>query len=117
MEPIMYFVVNSDLNMGKGKIAAQVAHAAIESYLHSKHIPIFNQWNKGAHAKVVLKAPEITLKYLIDTYHVSKNKDGIICFPIYDLGRTQVEPGSLTVISFSVCNRNQIPELRDLKLL
>lgn len=105
----MYFVVNSDLvkQMGAGKIAAQVAHAAISVYNQMpKNNAQYQQWKREGQPKIVLKAPEKTLLALIDTYPKT-------CCPIYDAGLTRVDSGSLTVVGFF----ENVKELSELKLL
>lgn len=50
-------VVRNDLRLGKGKIAAQVSHASLESYLLTfKKTPEISQaWLKQGQKKIVLK--------------------------------------------------------------
>jgi PTH2 family peptidyl-tRNA hydrolase len=110
MNPVMYFVVNQSLTMGKGKIAAQVGHGAIEIFRHHPQTPAFRRWDTTGHAKIVLRAPQETLMTLAHKYsHISRS--------IHDAGRTQVEPGSLTVLAFQVMEKDSNPDLIDLKLL
>ena len=42
-ELIMYFIINKDLNMSPGKIAAQVAHAAVEETIYIKNANLFER--------------------------------------------------------------------------
>jgi PTH2 family peptidyl-tRNA hydrolase len=110
MEPVMYFVVNDTLKMGKGKIGAQVAHAAIAIFRKHPDTPLFREWDHGCNAKVVLKASQEQLLALAEKYsHISKL--------IRDQGRTQVEPGSFTVLGFNVMEKDSNPDLVQLKLL
>lgn len=108
-EPIMYFVVNSDLKMGPGKIAGQVGHGAIESFKHSPRNKLFYTWDKGASAKVILTAPKQKMDELLEKYPD-------ITIPIIDLGRTQIAPNSFTVLVFHIMPRNSNPDLVSLKL-
>lgn len=114
---IMYFVINSDLNMSKGKCCSQVAHVTqeiteriIRSAYDSTKLPEYYQtymkWKNGS-AKIVLKAPEEKLKELMKLDH---------CVAIHDAGRTQVESGSLTCIGFYPSTELG-GVLKDLKLL
>ncbi len=50
-------VVRADLEMGRGKIAAQVAHAAVAATLASFGGAVFHSWLANGQPKVVLKAP------------------------------------------------------------
>lgn len=95
----MVFVVNTDLKMGVGKIAAQVGHAVLGMYrLESQREqkPELLEWEHGGSKKVVLKG--------VDTQHLLDLKQAATEFLIsniliQDAGRTQVDPGSLTVLA------------------
>jgi len=114
---VMYLIINSNLNMSKGKIASQVAHctgeiteriirSAYESNKPPDYYSTYMKWKNGC-AKIVLKAPEEKLKELMKLDH---------CIPIFDAGKTQIEAGSLTCIGFYPST--ELGEiLKDLKLL
>jgi PTH2 family peptidyl-tRNA hydrolase len=95
------FLVNKDLNMGKGKICAQVAHAAISCYekmlilsqKDKKIRDILETWKAEGQKKVVLKA---TLKEILEVKEQLKNK--IPNCLIVDKGLTQIPSGSITVL-------------------
>ena len=108
MESAMYFLVNSSIKMGPGKLAGQVGHAAIESYIHSPK-EILNNWKSTGSAKIVLTIDEKSILNLHSKYPE-------ITHIIRDLGRTQLEPDTLTVMSFNVMKKGTIPELFDIKL-
>jgi PTH2 family peptidyl-tRNA hydrolase len=108
-ELVMYFVVNSDLKMGYGKMAAQVAHAAIDAYERTDDKVVLQNWRKNGSAKVVLTAPHEKILELL-------NKFSCQCWPIYDQGRTQICPNSLTVLGFSIMPKGSNPDLCTLKL-
>lgn len=72
-EIIQYFVVNSDLNMEAGKVAAQVAHAATISTINMvsantcqfpDYFDYFVEWYQTGMSKVVLKGTESELTKL-----------------------------------------------------
>jgi peptidyl-tRNA hydrolase, PTH2 family len=109
-EPIAYFVVNKDLNMTKGKIAAQVGHAAIEIFKRNPRTDIFTAWDGGSHAKVVLCATQAQMTFLADRYPEQTVR-------IYDEGRTQIDPDSFTVLAFYVMPKGANDDVRGLKLL
>ena len=104
----MVFVVNTTLKMGVGKIAAQVGHATLGLYRLLQALPeqqaSVKQWEELGSKKVVLKG-EGGVQQLLDL----KRKAYELHIPnimVHDAGRTQVEPGALTV--FAIYGRKQL---------
>ena len=107
---VMYFIVNYNLNMGAGKIAAQCCHATqiiLMEYFRLdnglqlttneiKKIQKFNLWlnskTEGMFRKVILKAKNTEWNKI---KQLEQFKDGFI---IKDAGLTEVKPESETVI-------------------
>lgn len=122
-EYVMYILVNSDLNMQKGKIAAQCCHSAcnviriIEKW--NKHPMWYKRWLEHHEPKIVLKAPEVVLRTIIEKLsYSSTNPDSIWCIHTVDIGRTQIPANSLTTIAFRPMMRQSTPQiLKDLKLM
>lgn len=97
----MVFVVNASLEMGQGKIAAQVAHAAIALHSillqnESKFGESLLKWFEFGETKIVLKGD--TSKHLMELQSLAMNR-GIPCYLVQDAGKTQVPKGSVTVLS------------------
>ncbi|NWV58732.1 PTH2 hydrolase, partial [Malurus elegans] len=93
----LVLIVRNDLKMGKGKVAAQCSHAAVSAYkqLHRKNPELLEQWEYCGQPKVVLKAPdEETLGQLL----TEAKRLGLTVSLIQDAGRTQIAPGSRTVL-------------------
>ena len=59
-------VVRADLKLGKGKLAAQVAHASLEAYKKADKNDV-SEWEEAGVKKVVLKAN--SLSELMDVYN------------------------------------------------
>ncbi|MGC8608633.1 MAG: peptidyl-tRNA hydrolase Pth2 [Thermoplasmata archaeon] len=93
----MVIAVRKDLDMGKGKIASQVAHAAVSCALKSEKINKreFERWYSEGQRKVVVK-----VNSLEDIFKIKEKADSldIINEVIQDRGYTQVEPGTITCI-------------------
>lgn len=99
----MYLLVNNSLGMSKGKIASQVAHAVgqITEDILTRQFNGINKvldsykryvdWKNSAHTKIILKVNQEELLNFIDA-------EESVC--VYDCGRTQIAPNSLTVIGF-----------------
>ncbi|XP_012664225.2 peptidyl-tRNA hydrolase 2, mitochondrial isoform X1 [Otolemur garnettii] len=93
----MILVVRTDLKMGKGKVAAQCSHAAVSAYkqIQRKNPEVLKQWEYCGQPKVVVKAPdEETLVELLTHAKML----GLTVSLIQDAGRTQIAPGSRTVL-------------------
>jgi PTH2 family peptidyl-tRNA hydrolase len=108
-EYTMYILVNVDLNMSKGKIAAQVGHVTEMigehmtslTYESAKVTDIllgYMTYKTSGRKKVVLGG---TQKQLED---LSKDADA---FVVIDAGRTEVPKDSMTVVGFLPSNTNK----------
>jgi PTH2 family peptidyl-tRNA hydrolase len=86
-------VIRADLGMGRGKIAAQAAHAAVAAALASQGTPAFAAWLRDGQVKLVLRAESEA--DLLDLAAAARSA-GLPVQLIRDAGRTQVEPGTLT---------------------
>ncbi|XP_059474690.1 peptidyl-tRNA hydrolase 2, mitochondrial-like [Neocloeon triangulifer] len=97
-EKKLVVVVRTDLKMGKGKIAAQVAHAAVAAYKQAKrwNPEVLGEWERCGQTKVALKASggEEQLRQLA----TAARAHGLGVALIRDAGRTQIASGSTTVL-------------------
>lgn len=113
----MIFIVNNSLKMKKGKIAAQCGHAAIGLYkfnlIHHKNN--LKLWERTGGAKIVCKGDNIEhLENIMNQVLLKK----IPVFLVEDQGRTQIEPGSKTILGIGPVLRSEIDNITsDLKLL
>lgn len=90
----MYIFVNKDLKMTSGKVAGQVGHGVGMIYENlcnqSTYVKeSFLKWQSESRAKIVLKA---SLEEMLEIMNSFRGE------LIQDLGRTQIEPGSYTVL-------------------
>jgi peptidyl-tRNA hydrolase, PTH2 family len=93
VETKLTLVVRSDLGMGRGKIAAQAAHAAVAAALTAVGTPEFLDWMSDGQPKVVLAiAGEEQLYAIAD----QASGRGLAVHVIRDAGRTQVAQGTPT---------------------
>jgi peptidyl-tRNA hydrolase, PTH2 family len=86
-------VVRTDLAMGRGKIAAQAAHAAVAAVLANHDTPDFAAWLAEGQPKVVLRVSSEDEFADVCTTAVAA---GLPVEVIRDAGRTQVEPLTAT---------------------
>ncbi len=93
----MILVVRTDLKMGKGKVAAQCSHAAVSAYkqVQRRTPELLKQWEYCGQPKVVVKAPDEDC--LLELLSHAKEV-GLPVSLIQDAGRTQIAPGSRTVL-------------------
>ncbi|HDI10570.1 aminoacyl-tRNA hydrolase [Candidatus Bathyarchaeota archaeon ex4484_205] len=111
-------VVRTDLGMGKGKIAAQVAHGSISSFLKAREMgkeDWINKWIREGQKKIVLKVSGE--KELLKLYEKA-NRRKLPAVLIRDAGLTQIEEGTLTVLAIGPAPCREIDEITgELKLL
>jgi len=93
MEMKLTLVVRADLGMGRGKIAAQAAHAAVTAALASLGTADFRAWLRDGQPKVVLRASSEEHLQAIADQAVA---DGLPVHVIRDAGRTQIAEGTPT---------------------
>jgi PTH2 family peptidyl-tRNA hydrolase len=112
MELKQVIVVRSDLAMGKGKIAAQAAHAAISSADKSGYR---SDWLRQGQKKTVLKASGE--KELLSILQKAREA-GLPSALIEDAGHTQVEPGTKTCVGIGPAPETEIDAVTgNLKLM
>jgi peptidyl-tRNA hydrolase, PTH2 family len=93
MQTKLMLIVRADLGMGRGKIAAQAAHAAVAAALASLGTPGFTAWLRDGQPKVVLRADgEAELNAVAER----AAEAGLPVQVIHDAGRTQVAVGTPT---------------------
>ncbi|MEQ9715853.1 MAG: peptidyl-tRNA hydrolase Pth2 [Candidatus Asgardarchaeum sp.] len=90
-------LVRTDIKMSIGKLAAQVAHAAVSSTLNCQkaHKDWLDSWLEQGQKKVVLKVK--TLDELIEIWKKVKTA-GLPCKLIKDAGLTELPPGTITTL-------------------
>jgi len=93
----MVIVVRKDIKMGPGKMAAQVGHAVANLVLNERNQKrrAFQEWLGEHQGKVVVKVPGLRELYEIKAR--AEERD-LPCTLIADAGKTQVEPGTITVL-------------------
>ena len=107
-------LVRQDLNMPKGKLAVQVAHASLEAAYRSDQ-KIVSKWRETGVKKVVLKVDG--KKQLFD-YIKRAKRSGLITAVIRDAGRTFLIPGTITCGAIGPDEEESVSEITaDLKLL
>ncbi|CAK1590579.1 unnamed protein product [Parnassius mnemosyne] len=113
----LVLVVRTDLNMGKGKIAAQCSHAAVGAFekAQRKDPEALKTWQSTGQAKIALKTDSVD-----EIKRIAENakKMGLITSLIRDAGRTQIAPNSITVLGVGPAPKDIVDKVTGhLKLL
>ncbi|MCU0859841.1 MAG: peptidyl-tRNA hydrolase Pth2 [Thermoplasmata archaeon] len=107
MEYKLVIVVRDDLKMSGGKLAAQVAHAAVSCALEAKakRAAWFSAWYAEGQRKVVLKAKDVEeLRALGDR----AARAGLPKALITDAGLTELPPNTTTCLGIGPAPEEQI---------
>lgn len=125
-EIVQYYIVRSDLGMSTGKVGAQISHATKKFMLgyqnvckRCESIPmgglplikknITEKWLGSSYPSIILKATKNDF---------DKIKELLDVFVVEDEGRTEIEPGSETVIVTWPMQKSAAPKkLQRLQLL
>ncbi len=103
----LVIVVRKDLQLSPGKLAVQVAHAAVECVLRSK-ADIVEKWRREGAKKVVLKVRN--LEELLK-YRELALRRGLVTVLISDAGRTEIPAGTITCLGIGPDIEEKIDEV------
>jgi PTH2 family peptidyl-tRNA hydrolase len=103
-------VVRSDLKMGKGKIAAQVGHAAVSAAeeAHKRHRDWWEAWLFEGQCKIAVKVK--SEKELLELEEQAKDLD-LPNALIVDRGLTQIPEGTVTCLGIGPAPAEKIDTL------
>jgi PTH2 family peptidyl-tRNA hydrolase len=106
----LVLVIRTDLQLSKGKLAVQVAHAAVLCSLEAKkkRTRIFNAWLNEGQKKVVIKVK--TLDDLL-ALKIDAKKLGIISCLVQDAGLTEVPPDTITCLGLGPAETLELDRL------
>ncbi len=107
-------MVNQALKLPKGKLAAQVAHAAVGAFLEASDDARVDWLDEGMPKVVLAAEDEAALLALQD----QALEAGIPCLLVEDAGRTVVPEGTITCLGLGPAPDEDIDRLTgELKLL
>jgi PTH2 family peptidyl-tRNA hydrolase len=100
-------VARTDIGMGTGKLAAQVAHASLSAYENAGS-SAQNEWKSEGQKKIVLKGSgEKQLQQLAD----KARREGLPYALVRDAGHTQLEPGTVTALAVGPGTENVVDKV------
>lgn len=100
-------VVNQSLNLPKGKLAAQVAHAAVGAFIEADDEARANWLEEGMPKVVVRAADESELR----RYLALALEAGIPALLVEDAGRTVIPAGTITCLGLGPAPDEQLDQL------
>lgn len=97
MEHKLVIAVRSDLELSRGKMAVQVAHAAVMAALQAKakHRKWFSEWYAEGQKKVVVKAEGLEELRALES---KARSFGLPTATVDDAGLTELPPGTTTCV-------------------
>ncbi len=107
-------VLRKDIQMGKGKAAAQAAHASCEAVFlildshRSEWKSWLEQWRMTGQKKVVLRVEN--LEELLNIYEKAK-LEGLPSSIVSDAGLTQLPPGTRTAVAIGPAPENRVDKI------
>jgi len=107
-------VVRHDLKLSKGKMSAQVAHAAVDAVTLSDAGDV-RKWREEGMKKSVLKVADLAE---LTAYEAKAVKAGLVVSVVTDAGHTHVDPGTITCMGIGPDDEKRIDKVTgDLKLV
>jgi PTH2 family peptidyl-tRNA hydrolase len=107
MDLKLVILVRQDLKLPKGKLAAQVAHAAVEATLKSSSSKV-EEWRDEGQKKIVLKVKDE--KELL-AYQRKAKSEKLVAALITDAGKTVIAPGTRTCVGIGPDSEEKIDKV------
>lgn len=103
MKPTLYVIVNRDLSMSPGKLAAQVAHATVGIVSHTPP-ELLNEWEQANHCWVIILEAEDEMH--LDNIALFLQTRDYGCYLVCDEGANEVRPYSLTALALPIVDKD-----------
>jgi len=88
-------VARTDIGMGEGKLAAQVAHASLQAYERADRTAC-EEWTADGEKKIVLQGENEQRLFALAE---EADRKGLPHVVVRDAGHTQLEPGTVTALA------------------
>ena len=100
-------VVRNDLDLSRGKLAVQVAHAAVLGYEVADR-KVVEEWKREGQKKIVLKVESI--RHLMEIEEKA-SKLGLPTAIVRDAGLTELPPGTVTAVVIGPDDEKKIDKI------
>jgi len=100
-------VIRKDLDMGKGKLAAMAAHAAVGATLLADQ-EVVTKWSKEGGMKVVLRVNDLKE---FDAVYKKVKAAKFPHFLVRDAGKTQLKKGTITSLGIGPVDAKKIDKI------
>lgn len=97
-------IVRADLKMGKGKTAAQCCHASLGLWTECEN----TAWANSDYPHLLYKA---NTEDQLHSIAKKAQAEGVNWYLVADAGRTQIDPGSKTVLGVGPCDRDKLAKI------
>jgi PTH2 family peptidyl-tRNA hydrolase len=103
-------VARQDLKLSAGKLAVQVAHAAVSCAIQARKFSPedFKEWYDEGQKKVVVKVPD--MKALHDL-KVEADAFGLVTSLVQDAGLTEIPAGTVTVLGIGPAKEKEVDRI------
>ena len=97
-------IVRENLKLSRGKLAVQVAHAAVSS-AEAASVSSRREWKEGGQKKIVLQVKDLSELYGIK---MDAEAAGLPVSLITDAGMTEIPPGTVTALGIGPARSDQL---------
>ena len=99
-------VINSNLDMSRGKMAAQASHASLGAYKKASSDEL-KKWESQGQKKVVLSSGDRKME---DLYESAK-RNNLPAFLVKDAGYTELSPGTKTALGIGPSEESKVDKI------
>jgi PTH2 family peptidyl-tRNA hydrolase len=100
-------IIREDLKLSPGKLAVQVAHAAVMT-LERADKTAAAKWRSEGQKKVVLKVANLQALFKI---REEADRAGLPCAVVADAGLTEIPPGTITALGIGPAPNKQMDKV------
>mgnify|MGYP005854044307 CR=1 FL=1 len=103
-------VTRKDLELSPGKMAVQVAHAAVSCALRAKAKKprLFNDWLSEGQRKIVVRVDDLKA---LEEIRKKASSEGMVTEMIVDAGLTEVPPGTVTCVGIGPAKSDEVDRI------